>query len=125
MILLVSSIFWIKVVEICDKERNIFAKFLTCLCGQVVSKSHLPILISTCLWMSANESPDMTSLVITKRGAEGGRDKSFHEIVEEKSSKDRQELLLLLNIMQEDGRPLLISSCIEHSIHPTFPTIIH
>ena len=29
-----------------------FPKFLTCLCGRVVSKSHLPTLILTCLWMS-------------------------------------------------------------------------
>ena len=29
-----------------------FPKFLTCLCGRVVSKSHLPTLILTCLWTS-------------------------------------------------------------------------
>ena len=45
-----------KLVEMCEKE-GIFSKFLTCLCGRVVSKSHLPTLILTCLWMSANESP--------------------------------------------------------------------
>ena len=41
----------------CVKRKEYFPKFLTCLCGRVVSKSHLPTLILTCLWTSANESP--------------------------------------------------------------------
>ena len=36
----------------CEKER-IFSKIF-----DMVSKSHLPTLILTCLWTSANESPE-------------------------------------------------------------------
>ena len=40
------------------KRKEHFPKFLTCLCGRVVSKGHLPTLILTCLWTSANKSPE-------------------------------------------------------------------
>ena len=49
-----SSLFAITVM-IC--LLNIFQNFWTCLCGRVVSKSHLPTVILTCLWTSANKSP--------------------------------------------------------------------
>ena len=34
---------------------------LTCLCGRLVSVIHLPTLVLTCLWTSANESPEHTN----------------------------------------------------------------
>ena len=43
---------WLKYVN----RKEYFPKFLTCFSGQVVPKSHLPTLILTCLWMSANDS---------------------------------------------------------------------
>ena len=51
MSLVSSSSLLVITVIIC--LLNIFPDFfLTCLCGRVVSKTHLPTLILTCLWMS-------------------------------------------------------------------------
>ena len=43
-----------------------FQAIWTCLCGRVVSIIHLPTLILTCLWTSANESPGSPSAERTR-----------------------------------------------------------
>ena len=102
------KVYWEKIVLRGVRQKKIwFQAIWTCLCGQVVSIIDLPTLILTCLWTSANESPDyytdinlywpLRSIHTSKSGSESEKDQRINDKHERKFSLSR---LLSLSLKQ-------------------------